>query len=465
MEPDLDAAEALFAKGNLCLKAKDFPGAAAHFRKALELAPDLAEAYINLGLALENTGALEAAESAYFHALAIDPEFAELHVNLGALLVRQKRFQEAEDIYAVALQAFPDSAALWTGLGTLRACMQHDGEAEQCFRKALNLDGNHHHARFNLSYILLRHGHFEEGWQALESRARNVELTASIPASRWHGQSLVGKSLIIAIEGGCGDLIQHARFVPLLKNLGATRIGFVCHPPLKRLFATLTGIDKVLVLDEPVSESDWDYWTLPLSLPLYCRTRLDSIPAPIPYLKPSPEQIGEWRSRIPRDGLRVGLAWKGNPRHENDADRSLPQLGALAPLAAIEGVHFVSLQKGPGEDEAKHPPAGMELLDASPWLEDFADTAALVANLDLVISVDTAVAHLAGALGKPCWILLPYYKTDARWLSDREDSPWYPGTMRLFRQSSLSTWPPVIEEVAHALRDLTNNRDPDRARS
>ncbi|WP_005034355.1 tetratricopeptide repeat protein [Holophaga foetida] len=454
MKADFDNAEELFSRGNQHLEAKDFASAESCFRRAIEIAPDLAEVHVNLGLALENRGVLGEAESSYFRALALDPECVEAYVDLGALLVRRKRFQEAEEVYEAAMRAFPDSAILWSNLGFLHACLKREAEAERCFRTALSLDGNYHKARFNLSYLLMRRGDFEEGLQALESRARNLDMMAHFPDSRWRGETLVGKSLLIPIEAGYGDLIQYSRFVSVLKERGAARIAFVCHAPLTRLFATLTGLDEVVPMGGAISEADWDYWILPFSIPLHCGTRVDSIPAPIPYLRALPDEIAAWRSRIPGSGLRVGLAWRGNPNFENDPHRSIPNLEMLSPLAAVAGVHFISLQKGVGEDEARHPPAGMALFDPSPWIEDFADTAALVTNLDLVISVDTAVAHLAGALGKPCWTLLPYYKTDARWLTDREDSPWYPGTMRLFRQVGMDTWPAVIEEVAKALRDL-----------
>jgi len=174
------------------------------------------------------------------------------------------------------------------------------------------------------------------------------------------------------------------------------------------------------------------------------------MPAAIPYLAAEPELVRLWTGRLPQQGLRVGLAWKGNPDFENDADRSLPSLATLAPLAAAGAVHFVSLQKGPGEDEALNPPAGMSLYAAGPQLRDFADTAAVIANLDLVISVDTAVAHLAGAMGKPCWVLLPDYRCDWRWLTGRNDTPWYP-FMRLFRQSAAGDWAPVIDAVRREL--------------
>jgi Flp pilus assembly protein TadD len=458
MGPDLAAAERLFLEGSECLKAKDYSGAEALLRRAIQRSPDLAEAHANLGVVLEHTGTPGEAASCYARALALDPGCLEAHLNLGVLLVNQKRFEEARAVYDRAVRLHPESPAVWSNLGVLHACLKRDEEAERCCRRALSLDQTYTKARFNLSYVLLRQGRFEEGWAALEARPWNQDLLARIPGPRWQGEGLNGKSLLIGTEAGHGDMIQFCRYAPLLKGQGAARIGIVCQPALKRLFATLPGVDAVVALGEIIPDLGWDFWTLPYSIPRHCGTRLESIPAPIPYLFPIPEEALAWRSRIPAGGVRVGLVWKGNPQFENDGDRSLPGLEALAPLAAVGHIRFVSLQTGAGEEEAAHPPAGMTLFQASPWIVDFADTAALMANLDLVISVDTAAAHLAGALGRPCWVLLPHHKTDWRWLEGREDSPWYPVGMRLFRQSDRGGWVPVIEAVTAALRQFVQQR-------
>jgi Flp pilus assembly protein TadD len=450
--------EALFAIGTRCLEVKDFPEAEEAFRQALRLAPDRPEAHINLGATLERSGASLEAETCYRRALSLNPSDLQAHLNLGALLVNQKRFGEAELVYEGATRLHPDSAALCSNRGVLQVCLHHEDEAERCFRQALALDATHPKARFNLSYLLLRQGRLDEGWQALEARAWNVELLSRIPAPRWQGESLTGTSLLIGCEGGYGDMIQFSRYVPVLKRQGATRIGIVCHPPLKRLFATLPGIDVVVAMGETIPSPDWDFWTLPQSLPLHCGTQLDTIPAPIPYLRATPEAVSEWRSRLPHRGLRVGLAWQGNPQFENDSDRSLPRLDLLAPLTAVGCAPFISLQITGDGSAASLPPNGLDLFDPNPWIRDFADTAALVTNLDLVISVDTAVAHLAGALGTPCWILLPHHKTDWRWFKERQDSPWYPGSMRLFRQPDTEDWGPVIEAVAAALKQFSQDQ-------
>lgn len=257
--------------------------------------------------------------------------------------------------------------------------------------------------------------------------------------------------MVIGFEAGHGDMIQFSRYAIVLKDLGVARITLICHPGLKRLFGKLQDVDQVLSFAEEIPSDGWDYWSPPLSLPFYCGT-LSDIPAPIPYLCADPTSVEQWSRQLPDSRCRVGLVWKGSPRFENDADRSIPSLELLSPLWGVTGVQFVSLQKGPGEAEAEQPPPGLNLFAVGGSLEDFADTAAIIANLDLVISVDTAVAHLAGAMGIPCWVLLPDYRTDWRWMTGRSDSPWYPKGMRLFRQSPDENWPPVIATVAEELK-------------
>jgi hypothetical protein len=322
----------------------------------------------------------------------------------------------------------------------------------------MSLDDSYATARFNLSYLLLRQGRFEEGWYCLEARNWYDALAAYHSCPRWQGEELSGKSLLIGFEAGHGDMIQFCRYATVLKAQGVSRITMICHPALKTLFTTLDGADTVISYDEKIPVSGWDFWTLPLSIPHYCKTRIDSIPAALPYLQALPDKIAKWESILPADDIRVGLVWKGNPKFENDADRSIPGLNLLSTLWAVADVRFISLQKGAGEDEAGHPPAGMSLIHFGSGIEDFADAAAIVASLDLVICVDTAIAHLAGALGKPCWVLLPDYKTDWRWLTGRTDSPWYPRVMRLFRQAEMGNWTAVIAEVAVALERFVQER-------
>ena len=443
--------ETLFAQGNRLMAAGDAPRAEACFRAALQLAPDTAEVYANLAFLLDARGAVAEAAQCYEQAMALNPYIAEVHLNYATLLASQQRLDEAEAAYTRAILLAPESPAGWSNLGGLYAGMKRNVEAEVCCRHALLLDVHYANARFNLAYVLLRQGRLEEGWPCLEARDWYGALQSQLDCPRWRGESLLGKSLLIGFEAGHGDMIQFGRYAAVLKRQGAARISLLCHPALKTLFATLEGVDELIAFDAHMPPAGWDCWTPVMSIPLYCQTRLDSIPAQLPYLQPLVERVARWQAQLPATGLRVGLVWKGNPQFENDAERSLSGLEVLAPLWRVAGVQFISLQKGQGEDQAMQPPAGLPLRHLGSQIEDFADTAAIVASLDLVICVDTAVAHLAGALGKPCWVLLPYYKTDWRWLEERTDSPWYPGSMRLFRQTAAGNWPPVVAEVQVAL--------------
>ncbi len=446
-------AEALFTQGTRHMETGDAVTAEACFRKALQLVPDFAEAYANLGLLLDRQKNIKEAEVCYRRSIELNSTYSRTHLNLGALLANQKRFAEAEAAYTQCIALDPESPLGWSNMGVLYACMKREAEAEECYRIAISLDETYPTARFNLSYLLLRQGRFEEGWECLESRDWYTVLSG-LPFPRWQGGSLLGRRILITHEAGHGDVIQFCRYASLLKAQGAATIGMICAPSLKALLETLDGLDTIISFDEKIPESGWDFWTPLLSIPYHCKTRLDSIPATLPYLHAPADRIEKWGVLMPQKGLRVGLVWKGNPHFENDVDRSLASLDVLAPLGSVAGATFISLQKGEGEDEAAQPPAGLNIINLGSQLTDFADTAAVIMNLDLVICVDTAIGHLAGALGKPCWVLLPEYKTDWRWLTERSDSPWYPQTMRLFRQQKMGDWEPVIREVVQALEQL-----------
>ena len=456
--PEFTRAEELFNEGTRQMSAGRGAEAEACFREALGLEPELAQAHTNLALLLETDGRLAEAERHYRRAIALSPDRGNAHLNLGVLLAGLKRFGEAEASYLRALELLPDSAAVWSNLGVLQTCLKREREAESSYRRAIRLDPDYRLAYFNLSYLLLRQGRFEEGWFCLEKRDWYLELEKHVHCPRWRGEPLQGRSLLIGFEAGHGDMIQLCRYAALLKERGAARISMICHPALKTLLATLPSLDEVFAYDETFSTSHWDFWTPPFSIAYHCRTRLDSIPAEIPYLIADAALVESWSSTVAGEclasELRVGLVWKGSVGFENDADRSLPDLRTLVSLGTVPGVRYFSLQKGAGEDEAASPPAGLPVVNLGPRIRDFADTAAILTNLDLVICVDTAVAHLAGALGKRCWLLLPDYKTDWRWMTKRSDSPWYPGVMRLFRQSRMGEWAEVVARVRLELEQL-----------
>ena len=467
------AIEARFARGVACMAAADSAGAIAAFGQVLALAPQRPEAHINLGLLLANTDPAQA-ERHYRAAIDADPGRLDGYLHLGALFAAARRFDEAEHCYRQALALDPAWPPALSNLGVLLASTGREAMAAACYRAAIAAAPDYQGAHFNLSYLLLRDGQFEAGWRAFEGRPWYARFADYFAYPRWAGQPLAGASLMIAVEAGHGDMIQFCRYALLARAQGA-RVGIVCHSGLKRLFGSLAGVE-VFGVDDEVPRLGWDYWTPPLSMPYHFGTRLASIPARLPYLAAPAGAVTPVLPAPPAPVLlRVGLAWQGNPRFENDAERSLAGLATLAPLAGVAGVQFYSLQKGAGElasadgrpfsavTGAAEGTVGMAgagadssapaIIDLAPAIGDFADTAALIGQLDLVIAVDTAVAHLAGALGKPCWVLLPAYQTDWRWLKARDDSPWYPQVMRLFRQEQAGDWSAVVEALRLALTE------------
>ncbi len=460
------------------------------FRRALELRPDYAQVHYNLGNLLHKDGRVNDAETAYKHALEIKPDYADAYKNLGHLLQSSKRPAEAEAAYRQALKIQPDDAEAFNDLGNALSigsrvdeseaayrravelkpdyAVAHNNlaslfvrrltrmpQAEAGFRHALELQPDYGDARFNLSVLLLLLQRYEEAWPLHESRyaadRKITNTTPKLPFAQWQGQSLVGKSLVVWPEQGFGDYIQFVRYASLLKARGLTRLTLMCRPALRALLETLQGVDAVVT--DMTELEPHDYWCLVMSLPLHVAAAADNIPVhALPYLHALPERIAQWSDRLPTTGLKVGLIWKGNPQHENDIRRSLPELATLAPLWSVPGVTFVSLQKGQGGDEASQPPPDQPLVALGVDMKDFADTAAIMNQLDLVISVDTSSAHLAGALGKPCWVLLPAIGSDWRWQLERTDTPWYP-SLRLFRQTRCDDWSGVIDEVVIALKD------------
>lgn len=450
-----DHAEQLFAQGVSCLSAQDLAGAEQCFQNALALDHGFAEVWVNLGFVREARGDAAGAEAAYQHALQAGAEVFELYLNLGALFASQQRFDEAQWSYTQALHLDSTSAALWSNLGALYLAMQQDDDAQACLDQALAFDPQHRKARFNRAYLNLRQGRFDTGWQDLEARDWYGPAASAFPCPRWAGEPVVGRAMLLCYEAGHGDVIQFARYVPLLKAQGASRVDLICHPALKRLMTSLDGIGEVIGFDESLAARHWDCWTPLLSIPFHLGTRADSIPACLPYLSVQTDLRDRWGAKLPPQGLQVGLVWKGNPRFENDADRSLRSVLDLAPLWQVPHTQFVSLQKGAGEQEADEVQLTQPLLNLGAQLGDFADTAALVVQLDLVICVDTAVAHLAGALGVPCWIMLPAHMTDWRWLAQGDTSAWYPGHVRLYRQTQRGDWSGVIAALTADLREFS----------
>jgi len=442
--------------GLLLAKRKRFEEAEGCYRTAIALQPDRVEFHANLALVFEATGRFADAETAGKIALALKPDATQIHANLGNLFARLRRIDEAEGAYRKALALAPDSAIAHSNLGVLLAHEQRDVEAEQHLRQAILLDGGYQLARLNLAMLLLAQGRLREAWALHEARYHPdlPEPDAPMPNlgfPQWQDESLAGKSLLVWPEQGYGDMIQFCRYLPELKRRGAKRIDIVCRAPLVELLRTLDGIDCAIAIDDAVQMTHThDYWTLPMSLPLHAQTDLASIPAPIPYLHSSRERRDKWATKLAcaREKLRVGVVLRGNPMHANDSNRSLHDAGILQPLWEIERAQFFSLQVGDFHC------ADARVIDLGCDVADFADTAAIVDQLDLLIAVDTAAAHVAGALGKPCWVMLPAFRTDWRWMRERADSPWYPGAMRLYRQGREEDWRAVVARLAEDLRAL-----------
>jgi Tfp pilus assembly protein PilF len=448
-------AESLFHAARAHLDAGDYAAAQDALRAALALDPDAAAVHANLAFALAAAGDVDGAETHYRRAIALAPHTLQTYLNLGAMLTAQHRAGAALAVYDAAPAFAQASPALLSNRGMALVGCGREHDAEACYRRALALDPGYRKAAFNLAYVLLRQGRWEEGWTRLEARDWLAPMQEYMRLPCWDGGPLAGRRILVGVEAGHGDMIQFCRYCESLKAAGAARVGVLCHPGLATLFGSLRGVDEIIPLDRAFDRAAWDVWAAPLSLPLHFDTTVDTVPAALPYLTPDPARVARLAPLLAAapGEMKIGLVWKGNPRFENDAARSLPGLATLAPLRRIPGVRWFSLQKGPGEDEAKD-----DVVDLAPAIDDFADTAALIAGLDLVITVDTACAHLAGALGTPCWVLLPAWQADWRWLADRADTPWYPHVMRLFRQRRDGAWDEVISDVAGALAELPIRR-------
>lgn len=452
--------EALNNLGILLDTQGRFTEAARAYHQALTLAPQDPAVLGNYGLLLEHQLRWGEAETIQREALRLDPGSAKILSNLAGVLALQGKDGEAESFYAEAIRCQPDFVVAHVNLGILLTDQDRFEEAERVLRRALVIEPGNRPARTSLAQLLLCQGRLDEGWEWFASRqtvaaidnwfAGGEDRRACHP---WQGEPLAGKTILVLPEQGFGDEIQFARYLGWLKSQGASRVTQVCRDEQRDLMRTLTGPDMVVGLTEAAGyRDDYDYWTLLMSLPGLARTTLETVPAATPYLAPDACRVVRWATRLPVGKRRVGLVWRGNPHHSNDVERSLPGLETLAPLWQVGGVAFVGLQKPMPDGEAEVAPRNQPLYDLGAEIVDFADTAAILTQLDLVICVDTAVAHLAGALGVPCWVLLAAHKTDWRWLRQRTDSPWYPG-MRLFRQRQRGDWTQPVTQVVDALRE------------
>ena len=421
------------------------------YRRALALQPDFVQACNNLGNAYLENNHLTEAELWFKKAIELRPDYADAYYNLGKAMQERQEFETALQCYRKALSLKPDYSKACNN----SAKIYHDRgqflQAQLWYQKALAIRPDYAEARFNLATTQLLTGDFVAGWQGYEWRFRRRDWYRTYPhrfsQPRWDGSPFDGKTVYVHCEQGLGDILQFVRYLPRVKALGG-RLVLETIRPMVKLCRRIAAVDQVV---EPNKEErpaiDFDYYIPLLSLPAVFNTTLDTIPNHIPYLSTTPEDLQRWRSRISQKGLRIGLVWAGT---STDPRRACP-LAWFTPLTRLKNAFFYGLQKGIAAEqiEVEGLPQGMRLTNLGQEFEDFADTAAVIAQMDLVISIDTSVAHLAGAMGKPLWLLLPDIP-DWRWLLDRSDSPWYP-TARLFRQKRPGDWQPVIQSIADEL--------------
>lgn len=494
-------ADAHFALGAWLYRRGRFGAAGEAYRRVLSLRPDDVSALANLGVVLMYEARTHEAEVTLARALKIDSNHVAALLHQGLLMWRLGRLAESEAAYRAALACDANNVLAWNNLGLLLKDMNRLHEAEAACRRALALNANlaevHNNlgnalwhlgrveesidayrralalrpdymaARTNLALPLLQLGNYEEAWPLYESRhdpSMGAEGIARppVPYPQWQGESLHGKSILVWPEQGLGDSLQFCRYVPMLKALGAAHVSVACAPTQQRLFETLAGADRVISLNGQGRIERHDYWCLMMSLPLRFGTTVATIPARMPYLYAQAGEVDDWRMRLPKGTLTVGLVWAGNPRADQASSNAIDQRRSLdaqsfVPLLGTPGVTFVSLQMGDStRPQIADLPAVLRPFDPMGAVRDFADTAAIVANLDLVITVDTSMAHLAGALGRQVWVL-SRYGACWRWFKDREDSPWYPAT-RVFRQTTPDAWDDVLRRVEQALAELATLR-------
>jgi len=459
------------------------------FKAALELTPEDPVTHYNLANVYRYSGQMQAAVAGLEKAIALDPDFQEAYHNLGEALSVLGRYAEAADKYRQAIRVKPNRPEPWNGLGNALVNLGQTGEARDCYKKAiwlnpdyagahtslgtayyadrqldlakkhhrraLDLDAGQAEAAFNLGLVYLLEGNLEKGWPGYEKRFDKRDWAANYPVRldkpKWDGRPFEGQRLLVHDEQGLGDTLQFVRYLEMVKPLGGTVL-FETRKPLQKLLANTRGVDQLLLRTgtrQPAA--DFDLYCPLLSLPGIFQTTLTSLPGRVPYIQADREMTDRWGRRVPGRGVKVGVVWSGNPTHFRGLHRSAA-LADFEGLLQTRGVHFYGFQKGPAAKEAaRFADAGL-IENLGTDFDDFSDTAAAMAHMDLVISIDTSVAHLAGAMGKPVWVLLAY-AADWRWLMARGDSPWYP-TMRLFRQQQKGDWRGVIKTVQTALDNM-----------
>ena len=432
-------------------------------REALRLNPDFADAHNNLGMVHYQLGRLAEAENCFRGGLRLRPDYPNARTNLAIALHSLGRLDAAEMEYREAMAAGADPVATHSNLSVLLREMRRANEAESHARLALEYAPGFASAQVNLALALLLAGRWTEAWPYYEARWQLGDLAderRDFAQPQWTRlQPTVGQTILLHAEQGLGDTLQFCRYAPLVAALGA-RVVLEVQPALVRLLSGLEGVERVVAMGDTLPAFDCH---CPLmSLPLAFGTTPDSVPGADAYLSAEPDAVATWRQRLANlPGLRVGLVWAGSSRawmpHAVAVDRRRSmRLADMAPLGEVAGCSFVSLQLGPPAAQLRSPPEGLVVHDFSTQLHDFAETAALVANLDLVIAVDTSVAHLAGALGRPVW-LLNRFDTCWRWLLEGEYSPWYHSLRQFRHPGGRGDWSGVMQRVRDALVALVED--------
>ncbi|WP_406868207.1 tetratricopeptide repeat protein [Paraburkholderia fungorum] len=432
------------------------------FDRALASAPDFAPAWNNRACVLRDLGRAADALASCDHAIALQPGYPDAWSNRGNALSDLNRPHEARESYQRALELAPAFADAWNNLGLTQVDLNEHAQALHSYERALAVNPAAAETHWNRSLCLLQLGQLEAGWAEYEWRWERSRIKASrrtFAQPLWLGNfSIDGKTILLHAEQGLGDTLQFCRYAKTVSKLGA-KVVLEVPRELMRLMSTLDGVNQLIEAGHALPP--FDCHCPLLSLPLACKTDLASIPSKTPYLFADPQASREWHERIAAPAqkcLNVGLVWAGGNRphvaelRKNDARRSIT-FERLAPILDVPNVRFFSLQKGPAARQLQHDDSHLDVIDYTEELDDFADTAALVANLDLVISVDTSTAHLAGALDKPVWIL-NRFDTCWRWMLERTDTPWY-AQAKLFRQPALGDWDSVIRNVRDALAWLS----------
>lgn len=438
--------------GIACHDRRDFDGAVAAYRRALEIKPQFPVALSNMANSLNALGRSDEAEQSCRAALKFKPDYASAHTNLGAALVKQGKLNEAAEAFQQSLRFNPQDAVAHGNLGAARMKQGRFEEACALSQQALQLNPGYAEAHRNQALVWLLMGDFERGWPEYEWRWHCSDLVLpKYPQPRWDGSPLAGKTILLHAEQGLGDTLHLVRYAKVLSGRGA-RVIFACQPPLKKLLAGCAGIDTLIAIGEPAPP--FDVYSPLYSVPGALETNLSSIPADVPYLHVDARLVDQWQAKLADwPEFKIGIAWQGSPSHNADRQRSFP-LSLFAPLAKLPGVKLFSLQRGYGSEQIEQVADQFHVHQFRGEFDDahgaFVDTAAVMQNLDLVITSDTSVAHLAGGLGVPVWVAISV-APDWRWLLDRDDSPWYP-TMRLFRQTSPGDWQDVFARISAALQ-------------